>query len=309
MARMHVGVGDSNWAVSARAHGSCGSLDIADPRPSTKFSSNRFGMSSAALPPSAWRRGLEGGNYDRSCGVYKVYFLAALRKATKTRRDDLTHQEGLPPLSPRKPGASPMTSFTGLLEIELPFLWCQAHPRVLSFIDKYSDVIACSHLAFGDAYCVVFKTRDAQTSRCLTSPFTAFESESGFGVYHSISNPRPALLCILNSTGCLQPAHLTWLGPLSVSFRLNSILYNTRWTLAPVPSRLLPPSRSRLPGCCRTPLKLPRPPLPVYPPPWHARLSYSLQPNLQALQSQQHTTQMLLLLVSADYADSTPRLL
>ena len=59
---------------------------------------------------------------------------------------------------------------------------------------KYGDVLVSSRLALnGDALCVAFKTW-AQTSRFLSDPFTAFDSE--FEVSHQTP---PALLYVLNS--------------------------------------------------------------------------------------------------------------
>ena len=77
-------------------------------------------------------------------------------------------------------------------------LWAQ--PVIDRYIrSKYGDVIACSRLALnGDTYCVVFKMW-SQTSCFVNDTFTAFDS--GYGVSHSISQTRPALLYVFNNDG------------------------------------------------------------------------------------------------------------
>lgn len=76
----------------------------------------------------------------------------------------------------------------------------QSVPIIDRYIQaQYGDVIASSRLALnGDAYCVVFKTWP-QTSSFLSDPFRAFES--GYGVSHTLSQPTPALLYVLNNNG------------------------------------------------------------------------------------------------------------
>ena len=83
--------------------------------------------------------------------------------------------------------------------LEVAILGLSDVPQAMHVIDRYirsnyGNVIASRRLARrGDAYCVVFKTW-AQTSRFLSDPFTAFDSE--IEVSHQA---LPALLYILNS--------------------------------------------------------------------------------------------------------------
>ena len=84
----------------------------------------------------------------------------------------------------------------------------QAQPVLNRYIrSKYNDIIACSRLALnGDAYCVVFKTW-SQTSCFVNDTFTAFDS--GYGVFHSVSQICPALLYVLNNDGLPPSARMS----------------------------------------------------------------------------------------------------